>query len=154
MQKLFPKKIGGHISLIVFINWCFLDLGHHVLINLDPKNMTSQLSRKQNLKKALQTTKSTGGQGGDNSLVTKPSLLTETQIYPPKVLTWNLKMAPWNRRFLLETIIFKFNVKLGEGGQGGHGGCPSHSKQIPPISSFKSIPSDPASNPSHPSCLP
>ena len=24
-------------------------------------------------------------------------------------------MAPWNRRFLLETIIFRFHVKLGEG---------------------------------------
>ena len=23
-------------------------------------------------------------------------------------------MAPWNRRFLLETIIFRFHVKLGE----------------------------------------
>ena len=29
-------------------------------------------------------------------------------------LTWNLKMAPRNRRFLLETIIFRFHVKLGE----------------------------------------
>jgi len=28
-------------------------------------------------------------------------------------LTWNLKMAPWRRRFLLETIIFRFHVKLG-----------------------------------------
>ena len=24
-------------------------------------------------------------------------------------------MAPWNRRFLLETIIFRFHVKIGEG---------------------------------------
>ena len=24
-------------------------------------------------------------------------------------------MTPWNRRFLLETIIFRFHVKLGEG---------------------------------------
>ena len=29
-------------------------------------------------------------------------------------LTWNLKMAPWNRRFLLGTIIFRFHVKLWE----------------------------------------
>ena len=26
----------------------------------------------------------------------------------PQSLTWNLKMAPWNSRFLLETIIFRF----------------------------------------------
>ena len=30
-------------------------------------------------------------------------------------LTWNLEMAPWKRRFLLDTIIFRFHVKLGEG---------------------------------------
>ena len=34
---------------------------------------------------------------------------------PSQSLTRNLKMAPWNRRFLLETIIFRFHVKLGEG---------------------------------------
>ena len=34
---------------------------------------------------------------------------------PSPSLTWNLKMAPWNRRFLLDTIIFKFHVKLGSG---------------------------------------
>ena len=33
---------------------------------------------------------------------------------PSQSLTWNLKMAPRNRRFLLETIIFRFHVKLGE----------------------------------------
>ena len=33
---------------------------------------------------------------------------------PSQSLEWNLKMAPWNRRFLLETIIFGFHVKLGE----------------------------------------
>ena len=26
--------------------------------------------------------------------------------------TWNLKINPWKRRFLLETIIFRFHVKL------------------------------------------
>ena len=31
---------------------------------------------------------------------------------PSQNLTWNLKMAPWIRRFLLETIIFRFHVKL------------------------------------------
>ena len=30
----------------------------------------------------------------------------------PWSLTWNLKINPWNRRFLLETIIFRFHVKL------------------------------------------
>ena len=30
----------------------------------------------------------------------------------PKFRTWNLKMAPWNRRFLLWTSILRFNVKL------------------------------------------
>ena len=34
---------------------------------------------------------------------------------PSPSLTWNLKMAAWNRIFLLETIIFRFHVKLGEG---------------------------------------
>ena len=27
-------------------------------------------------------------------------------------LTWNLKINPWKRRFLLETIIFRFHVNL------------------------------------------
>ena len=36
--------------------------------------------------------------------------------YPPQVsLTWNLKISPWKRRFLLETVIFRFHVKLWEG---------------------------------------
>ncbi len=30
----------------------------------------------------------------------------------PWSLTWNLKIKPWKRRFLLETIIFRFHVKL------------------------------------------
>ena len=30
----------------------------------------------------------------------------------PWSLTWNLKITPWKRRFLLETIIFRFHVKL------------------------------------------
>ena len=30
-------------------------------------------------------------------------------------LTWHLKIHPWKRRFLLETIIFRFHVKFGEG---------------------------------------
>ena len=33
---------------------------------------------------------------------------------PSQSLTWNLKMAPWNSRFLLETIIFRFHIKFGE----------------------------------------
>ena len=33
----------------------------------------------------------------------------------PWSLTWNLKISPWKRRFILETIIFRFHVKLGEG---------------------------------------
>ncbi len=28
---------------------------------------------------------------------------------PFQSLTWNLKMAPWNRRFLLETIMIRFH---------------------------------------------
>ena len=28
----------------------------------------------------------------------------------PRKLTWNVKMNPWKRRFLLETIIFRFHV--------------------------------------------
>ena len=34
---------------------------------------------------------------------------------PSQSLTWNLKLGPWKRRFLLETIIFRFHIKLGEG---------------------------------------
>ena len=30
----------------------------------------------------------------------------------PWSLTWNLKTSSWNRRFLLETIIFRFHVEL------------------------------------------
>ena len=30
----------------------------------------------------------------------------------PWSLTWNLKISPWKRRFLLEIIIFRFHVKL------------------------------------------
>ena len=30
----------------------------------------------------------------------------------PKKLTWNLKMNPWKRRFLLTTIIFRFHVSF------------------------------------------
>ena len=32
---------------------------------------------------------------------------------PPQSLTGNLKISPWKRRFLLETIIFRFHVELG-----------------------------------------
>ena len=30
----------------------------------------------------------------------------------PRKLTWNLKMNPWKRRFLLTTIIFRFYVSF------------------------------------------
>ena len=36
-------------------------------------------------------------------------------MLPSQISTWNLKMTPWNRRFLLESIIFRFHVKFGEG---------------------------------------
>ncbi len=32
-------------------------------------------------------------------------------VHPPKQ-TWNLKMDPWKRRFLLETIISRFHVNF------------------------------------------
>ena len=37
-----------------------------------------------------------------------------SSFYPvhPWNLTWNLKRSPWKRRFLLETIIFRFHVKF------------------------------------------
>ena len=41
-------------------------------------------------------------------------------LIPPGKLTWNLKMNPWKRRFLLETIIFRFHVSFSFGG-GGNG---------------------------------
>ena len=34
-------------------------------------------------------------------------------------LTWNLKINPWNGRFLSDTITFKFHVKLGECNKNG-----------------------------------
>ena len=37
--------------------------------------------------------------------------VTKQNIRPRK-LTWNLKMKPWNRRFLLKTIIFRFHVSF------------------------------------------
>ena len=40
----------------------------------------------------------------------------EVEIHPGK-LTWNLKMNPWKRRFLLETIIFRFHVSFNGGVQ-------------------------------------
>ncbi len=33
---------------------------------------------------------------------------------PSQSLTWNLKMAPWNRKSLLETINLRLHVELGE----------------------------------------
>ena len=36
----------------------------------------------------------------------------EKQNIHPWNLTWNLKRSPWKRRFLLETIIFRFHVKF------------------------------------------
>ena len=49
---------------------------------------------------------------------THRNLLRETlkqdmfsEIHPPKQ-TWNLKMDPWKRRFLLETIISRFHVNF------------------------------------------
>ena len=38
-------------------------------------------------------------------------LLIQKSLHPWR-LTWNLKMAPWKRRSLLETIIFRFYVEL------------------------------------------
>ena len=32
--------------------------------------------------------------------------------YTPGKLTWNLKMSPWKRRFVLKTIIFRFHVSF------------------------------------------
>ena len=39
----------------------------------------------------------------------------DTGIHPGK-RTWNLKMKPWKRRFLLETIIFRFQPLVFGGG--------------------------------------
>ena len=37
--------------------------------------------------------------------------LNGSPLHPPKQ-TWNLKMHPWKRRFLLETIISRFHVNF------------------------------------------
>ena len=36
-----------------------------------------------------------------------------TLVVHPTKQTWNLKMDPWKRRFLLETIISRFHVNFG-----------------------------------------
>ena len=38
--------------------------------------------------------------------------VTKQQNIRPRKLTWNLKMKPWNRRFLLKNIIFRFHVSF------------------------------------------
>ena len=40
-----------------------------------------------------------------------PSNSQRFRLHPPKQ-TWNLKMDPWKRRFLLETIISRFHVNF------------------------------------------
>ena len=40
-----------------------------------------------------------------------PFLLYGHDLHPWN-LTWNLKRSPWKRRFLLETMIFRFHVKF------------------------------------------
>ena len=42
--------------------------------------------------------------------------IRKISIHPGK-LTWNLKMNPWKRRFLLETIIFRLHVSFRGGPQ-------------------------------------
>ena len=39
-------------------------------------------------------------------------LLGRKSLIHPVKLTWNLKMNPWKRRFLLKTIIFRFHVSF------------------------------------------
>jgi len=46
---------------------------------------------------------------GGNHFLKSPS---GNLILHPWSLTWNLKINPWKSRFLLETIIFRFHVKL------------------------------------------
>ena len=42
----------------------------------------------------------------------EPQIVHWNTVLYPRSLTWNLKINPWKRRFLLETIIFRFHVKL------------------------------------------
>jgi len=42
----------------------------------------------------------------------KPQILGVIKGIHPGRLTWNLRIDPWNRRFLLETMIFRFYVNL------------------------------------------
>ena len=52
---------------------------------------------------------------GDVEICNMPNELENTSpvtwVHPPKQ-TWNLKMDPWERRFLLETIISRFHVNF------------------------------------------
>ena len=46
----------------------------------------------------------------DNAMIAMDSV----PVVHPWSLTWNLKISPWKRRFLLDIVIFRFHVKLGE----------------------------------------
>ena len=50
-------------------------------------------------------------QGAEQTWVGFSLVLVAKEIHPQK-LTWNLKMDPWKRRFLLETTIFRFHVSF------------------------------------------
>ena len=50
-------------------------------------------------------------QGSKNMKKVVKPIASMYDIHPGS-LTWNLKINPWKRRFLLETIIFRFHVKL------------------------------------------
>ena len=41
-------------------------------------------------------------------------------LKPPPSLTWNLKGSPWKRRFLLDTLIFRFHVIFRGSSQNGN----------------------------------
>ena len=52
-----------------------------------------------------------GGQMSNTSS-TDPTKLCFSNLLHPWSLTWNLQIDPWKTKFLLETIIFRFHVKL------------------------------------------
>ena len=48
----------------------------------------------------------------DEEEMAGPKVLMMSFLLHPGKLTWNLKTTPWKRRFLLETIIFRFHVNF------------------------------------------
>ena len=88
------------------IFWDSISVFEGVLIDSLPSLEQHASSALQASEKARnQSAKAAAARRGWQQMVIPPA---------PQSLTWNLKISPWKRRFLLESITFRFHVKLGE----------------------------------------